>query len=71
MRQGNTLYWLLTDYLGSTSMVVAASSTLTGELRYKAYGDARYAWGITMTTKYHFTGQAVAVSIHAAACAGR
>lgn len=57
MRQGNTLYWLLTDYLGSTSMVVAATSTPTGELRFKAYGDARYSWGITNTTKYHFTGQ--------------
>jgi RHS repeat-associated protein len=57
MRQGNTLYWLLTDYLGSTSTLIAATSTLTGELRYKAYGDARYAWGITTTTKYHFTGQ--------------
>jgi len=57
MRAGNMLYWLLTDQLGSTSMVVAATSTLTGELRYKAYGEARYAWGITNTTKYHFTGQ--------------
>jgi len=57
MRTGNTLYWLLTDRLGSTSMVVAATSALTGELRYKAYGEGRYAWGITTTTKYHFTGQ--------------
>lgn len=57
MRLGNTLYWLLTDYLGSTSKVIAATGALTGELRHKAYGDARYAWGITTTTKYHFTGQ--------------
>jgi RHS repeat-associated protein len=57
MRQGNALYWLLTDRLGSTSMVVAATNALTGELRYKAYGDARYGSGITTTTKYHFTGQ--------------
>jgi RHS repeat-associated protein len=57
MRQGNTLYWLLTDHLGSTSMVVAATSPLTGELRYRAYGETRNGWGITDTTKYRFTGQ--------------
>jgi RHS repeat-associated protein len=57
VRVGNTLYWLLTDYLGSTSKLIAATGALTGELRFKAYGDARYAWGITTTTKYHFTGQ--------------
>jgi RHS repeat-associated protein len=57
MREGNTLYWLLTDHLGSTSMVVAATSNLTGELRYKAYGEIRDGVGITDTTKYHFTGQ--------------
>jgi RHS repeat-associated protein len=55
--EANTSYWLLTDRLGCTSIVVATTSALTGELRYKAYGDARYAWGITTTTKYHFTGQ--------------
>lgn len=26
MRQGNTLYWLLTDYLGTTSNLIAATS---------------------------------------------
>jgi hypothetical protein len=57
MREGNTLYWLLTDHLGSTSMLVAATSALTSELLYKAYGETRYGWGITETTKYHFTGQ--------------
>jgi len=57
MREGNTLYWLLTDHLGSTSMVVAATSALTGELQYRAYGETRDGWGITDTTKYHFTGQ--------------
>jgi hypothetical protein len=68
MRAGNTLYWTLTDYLGSTSKLIAATSVLTGELQYreaspkwnggdKAYGDARGTWGITNTTKYHFTGR--------------
>jgi RHS repeat-associated protein len=57
MRENNALYWLLTDHLGSTSRLIAATSALTGELRYKAYGETRYAWGITNTTKYQFTGQ--------------
>jgi len=62
------LYWLLSDHLGSTSMMVAATSPLTGQMRYreaspersgggKAYGEARESWGITDTTRYHFTGQ--------------
>jgi RHS repeat-associated protein len=55
MREGTALYWLLTDHLGSTAMLV--SGTITGELRYKAYGQVRDSWGITTTTKYHFTGQ--------------
>jgi RHS repeat-associated protein len=38
-------------------LVVAATSPLTGELRYKAYGETRDGWGITDTTKYRFTGQ--------------
>jgi len=57
MREGNTLYWLLTDHLGSTSMIVAATDSLTGELRYEAYGQTRDGSGITYTTKYRFTGQ--------------
>jgi hypothetical protein len=65
MRQGNTLYWLLTDHpsatlrasLGSTSMVAAAMSSDTAELRYKAYGEVRDGVGITDKTKYRFTGQ--------------
>jgi RHS repeat-associated protein len=57
MREGNTLYWLLSDHLGSTTMVVKATGPITGQLRYKAYGETRDTWGISTTTKYHFTGQ--------------
>ena len=57
MRDGNTLHWLLTDRLGSTAMMVKASEGVTGQLRYKAYGQVRDSWGITTTTQYHFTGQ--------------
>jgi len=53
---------------GSTAMVVKATAPITGHLRYreaspkrrggrKAVGEARDTWGITSTTKYHFTGQ--------------
>jgi RHS repeat-associated protein len=55
MRENNTLYWLLTDHLGSTAKV-ASGSTPYGELRYKAWGETRYTWGTTPTT-YRFTGQ--------------
>lgn len=42
MRQNSTLYWLLTDHLGSTAVAVAASGVLPGELRYKAWGETHY-----------------------------
>jgi hypothetical protein len=68
MRTGNTLYWLLTDYLGNTAMTVEASDAITGQPRYreaspklsggdKAYGATRDAWGITTTTEYRFASQ--------------
>ncbi|MBC7260588.1 MAG: RHS repeat protein, partial [Chloroflexi bacterium] len=56
MRENSTLYWLLTDHLGGTAMAVNASGVLSGELRYKAWGETRYTWGTT-PTKYRFTGQ--------------
>ena len=55
MRENGTLYWLLADHLGSTAKG-ANGSSLTGELRYKAWGETRYTWG-TVPTMYLFTGQ--------------
>jgi len=57
MKKGSTVYFLLSDHLGSTT-VTANSSTAAevGELRYKAWGETRYASGTTYTAR-HFTGQ--------------
>ncbi len=56
MRENGVLSWLLTDQLGSTVMTLTASAGITGELRYKTYGETRYTYGTT-STKYRFTGQ--------------
>ncbi len=56
MRENGVLSWLLTDQLGSTAMTLTASAAITGELRYKAYGETRYTYGAP-STKYRFTGQ--------------
>ncbi len=56
MRVGNTRYWLFSDHLGSTTITADSSGTKLGELRYKAWGEQRYAWG-TMNTNRRFTGQ--------------
>ncbi len=56
MRENGVLSWLLTDQLGSTAMTLTASAAITGELRYRAYGETRYTYGVP-STKYRFTGQ--------------
>ena len=59
MRDGGTLYWLLSDHLGSTSLTLDSSGNRldpNAELRYKPYGDMRYNGG-GQKTNYRFTGQ--------------
>ncbi len=56
MRENGTLYYLLGDHLGSTSITANADGGKQAELRYKAYGESRYAWGDTPTS-FRFTGQ--------------
>mgnify|MGYP005846566911 CR=1 FL=1 len=56
MRVGSTLYWLLTDHLGSTAITANSSGSKYAELRYKAWGEMRYTYGTTPTA-YKFTGQ--------------
>jgi RHS repeat-associated protein len=46
----------LGDHLGSTSLTTNATGTVVSELRYKAWGEVRYASGNTLT-QYTFTGQ--------------
>jgi hypothetical protein len=61
----NPTYWLLNDQLGSTAITslspdafsgTNASGVKTAELRFKAWGEQRYASGTTPTT-YRYTGQ--------------
>ena len=52
----NPTYWLLNDHLGSTAITADANGTKTAELRFKAWGEQRYASGTTPTT-YRYTGQ--------------
>jgi RHS repeat-associated protein len=56
MRTGNTLHYLFSDHLGSTSLTTNAAGEFESELRYKPWGEVRYANGATLTD-YTFTGQ--------------
>ena len=60
MRTGSsTLYYLLSDHLGSQALTLDSASARLNtntELRYMPYGVARYTAGTTPTT-FNFTGQ--------------
>jgi RHS repeat-associated protein len=56
MRIGSSLRYLLSDHLGSTSIVTNSVGTVVSENRYKAWGEVRYTSGTT-PTKYTYTGQ--------------
>jgi RHS repeat-associated protein len=56
LRTNGTLNYLLGDHFGSTSLTTDANGVVISELRYKAWGETRYASGTT-PTKYQYTGQ--------------
>jgi RHS repeat-associated protein len=57
MRKGSsTLYFLLGDHLGSTSITANSSGGKAAELRYHPYSGTRYTSGTTPTS-FRFTGQ--------------
>jgi RHS repeat-associated protein len=56
MRQGSTLYFLLTDHLGSTAITATSGGGFSAELRYYPWGGTRYTSGTTPTS-YRYTGQ--------------
>lgn len=56
MRKNGTLSYLLTEHLGSTSIMTNASGAMTSQMKYKAWGEVRFASG-TNPTKYTYTGQ--------------
>ena len=63
MRQGSsTVYYLLGDHLGSTSITANSNGTLYTEPRYHPWGDTRYTSGTTPTS-YQFTGQCTAIGL--------
>jgi RHS repeat-associated protein len=56
MRTNGTLQYLLSDHLGSTSLTTDAAGNKVSEVRYKAWGEVRYATD-GVPTKYQYTGQ--------------
>ncbi len=52
----NGVFYTLGDHMGSTSLTVDESGAVVAELRYKAWGETRYADGETPTT-WRYTGQ--------------
>lgn len=56
MRINGTLYYNLTDHLGSASVVTDLSGVTVGEQRYYAYGETRFSTG-SMFTDQLYTGQ--------------
>jgi RHS repeat-associated protein len=56
MRTNDTLIYLVGDHLGSTSLTTDAAGNVVSETRYKAWGEVRFASGISLTD-YTYTGQ--------------
>jgi RHS repeat-associated protein len=56
MRIGSTLYYVLKDHLGSSSVVTDASGNTVGEDRFYPFGQTRLTTGTMLTDKL-FTGQ--------------
>jgi RHS repeat-associated protein len=54
----DTLNWLLSDHLGSTSVTADESGVYYSELRYSSYGEVRYSDNTTPTDR-RYTGQRV------------
>ena len=50
------VYWVLSDQLGSTSVIANTNTTQHSENRYKAWGETRYSNG-TLPTTTLYTGQ--------------
>jgi uncharacterized protein RhaS with RHS repeats len=56
MRKDGVLTYMLTDHLGSTSLITNATGNVISETRYSAWGEVRYQAGAT-STGYTYTGQ--------------
>ena len=56
MRNASGVTYLHGDHLGSASLTTDASGNKVSELRYRPFGEVRWASG-AMATDYQFTGQ--------------
>ncbi len=56
MRQGNNVYYLGGDHLGSTSLTTDSTGGVVSEVRYLPYGQVRWSNG-TSVTDFGFTSQ--------------
>jgi len=54
--ESDTLQWLLSDHLGSTSTTANADGTWNSTISYTAFGEIRTSSGIT-PTEFRYTGQ--------------
>ena len=52
----DTLQWMVSDQIGSTSVTANADGTWNSEIRYTAFGEIRWKNGVT-PTNYRYTGQ--------------
>jgi len=56
VRKNGTLSYILSDHLGSTTMITNTTGTVIGGSLYKAWGETRYTLG-SIPTNYKYTGQ--------------
>jgi RHS repeat-associated protein len=56
VNSSDTLQWIVSDHLGSTSTTANADGTLNSVIQYTAFGEIRLTQGVT-PTKYRYTGQ--------------
>jgi len=56
MREGDVVYYLHGDHLGSTSVASSDSGVLHSRQGYTPYGEVRYVTG-ELPTEFGFTGQ--------------
>ena len=56
LRQGDVVYYLSGDHLGSTSLTTDENGDIVSEVRYLPYGEERWTSGAT-PTDFTFTGQ--------------
>jgi RHS repeat-associated protein len=52
----DTLSYLISDHLGSSSVTINSSGTVTARQYFKPWGEIRYSTGVT-PTRFGFTGQ--------------